>query len=135
MRLPIPTYTTPATDGRGWQHPGFGAGGFIPTSDLAVQAALVGIADCTGPGMDGADTEAAATVDTASVAAVALVSVVAIVVVGPIALAVDFAAGAATRALAVGSAAVAARVAVDMAADIAEDAAVMNGPASDSSRT
>ena len=126
MLLPIPMSTIPATDGCGWQRPGFGAGGLIPTLDLGVRAALAGIAGCTTPGMDGADTAAALAADTALVAAIvsAMVSVVALAVRVAIALSADSAAAAvAARELSVDSTAVvAARVAVDTAADIAEAA-------------
>jgi len=117
----------------------------IPTLARVVRAALAGIADCTAPAMDGADTTVASVGDTASLAAIVpgMGSVVARAARVSIARAADSAAAAATRALAVASAAAvagaaralavdsaavaAARVVGDMAADIAESLAATDG--------
>ena len=124
MLLPTPMFTIPATDGCGWQLPGFGAGGAIPTLDRVVRAALVGIAGYTAPGMDGADIAADTGAVTALAAAVvpAMVSVAALAVRVPIALSADsaVAAVAAHERSVDSAAAVAVRVAVDTEAAVAE---------------
>ena len=76
MPIPIPTCTTPAMDGCGWRHPGFGDGGLIPTLAFAVPTALAGTLAYTGPGMAGADTTAVPAGDTALVVARAVRAVI-----------------------------------------------------------
>ncbi len=116
-------FTIPATDGCGWQRPGFGAGVPIPTLDLAVPVALAGTLASIALGTVGVDTTAALAADTAVAFVPGMVSVVAIAVPVLLALSADSAAAVAARELSVDSAAVvAARVVAATAAGIAEGA-------------